>query len=206
MAEVAYSLRGLIDAAATEEHVNLSERAARQYFAMGLLSPGRGGSAHIPQYGEDHLLRLRLIIRLAAQYVPTKDMQRFLERLPSASQRLLLERVPLVRLPTEGDAQMYLDRLASGLRLHPDPTLAEPSDDPAKRPRPVVVLPKRAERNAAQAMPASQLERTDWARVKIDPDVELLVRLQPGRDPQRLLEALTQAVRAALIKEREGAS
>ncbi|MGH2345627.1 MAG: MerR family transcriptional regulator [Chloroflexota bacterium] len=205
MAEVAYSLRALIDAAAAEEHVNLSERAARQYFALGLLPAGRGGSAHMPQFGEDHLLRLRLIIRLAAQYVPTRDMQRLLERLPTASQRLLLERVPLVRLPTEGDAQVYLDRLTAGLRLHPDAAAPEPRDDPAKRPRPVVVLPKRAERAAGSA-PAGQVERTDWARVHVDPDVELLVRLYPGQDPRRLLDSLAQAVRAALKKEREGAS
>src|SRR5258708_583614 len=116
MAEVAYSLRALIDAAATEERVSLSERAVRQYVAQGLLPSGRGGSAHIPQYGEEHLLRLRMIIRLAAQYVPARDMQRFLDRLPAASQRALLERDPLVRLPTEGDAQAYLDRLTTGIR------------------------------------------------------------------------------------------
>ena len=205
MAEVAYSLRALIDAAATDEHVNVSERAVRQYVAQGLLPSGRGGSAHIPQYGEEHLLRLRMIIRLAAQYVPARDMQRFLDRLPSASQRTLLERDPLIRLPTEGDAQAYLDRLTTGVRLQPDSTPANPPDDPAKRPRPVVVLPRRTERAAAPA-PTVKSERSDWARVPIDSDVELLVRLYPGQDPQRLLDSLTQAVRIALKKEREGGS
>jgi DNA-binding transcriptional MerR regulator len=205
MAEVAYSLRALIDAAATEERVNLSERAVRQYVAQGLLPSGRGGSAHIPQYGEEHLLRLRMIVRLAAQYVPARDMRRFLDRLPAASQRMLLERDPLVRLPTEGDAQAYLDRLTTGIRMQAESTSANPPDDPAKRPRPVVILPRRAERAAAPVQSAKP-ERTDWARLSIDPDVEVLVRLAPGKDPQRLLDSLTEAVRAALKKEREGGS
>jgi DNA-binding transcriptional MerR regulator len=206
MAEVAYSLRALIDAAAAEERVNLSERAVRQYVAQGLLPSGRGGSAHIPQYGEEHLLRLRMIVRLAAQYVPARDMQRFLDRLPAASQRMLLERDPLVRLPTEGDAQAYLDRLTTGIRMQAESASANPPDDPAKRPRPVIVLPRRAERAAAAPGQTAKPERTDWARLSIDPDVELLVRLAPGKDPQRLLDSLTQAVRAALKKEREGGS
>jgi DNA-binding transcriptional MerR regulator len=206
MAEVAYSLRALIDAAAAEERVNLSERAVRQYVAQGLLPSGRGGSALIPQYGEEHLLRLRMIVRLAAQYVPARDMQRFLDRLPAASQRMLLERDPLVRLPTEGDAQAYLDRLTTGIRMQTESSSANPPDDPAKRHRPVVILPRRAERAAAPPVQSAKPERTDWARLSIDPDVELLVRLAPGKDPQRLLDSLTQAVRAALKKEREGGS
>lgn len=201
MAEVAYSLRALIDAAAAEEGVNLSERAARQYFAQGLMPPSRD-TASGPRYGEEHLTRLRLIIRLAAQYVPARDMQRFLERLPAAGQRALLERAPLARAPSEGDTQAYLRRLTAGLRLYPGGgAVAAVPDDPAKRQRPVVVLPKRAER--AASAPAPGAERSDWARLSIDPDVDLLVRLHPGKDPRRLLDALAAAVQSALREERE---
>ncbi|HVA89408.1 MAG TPA: MerR family transcriptional regulator [Chloroflexota bacterium] len=205
MPEVGYSLGALIDAAAAAEGVRLSDRAARQYFAQGLLPPPRGAHANT-LYGEDHLLRLRLIIRLAAQYVPARDMLGFLDRLPTASQRAVLDRVPVARLPAEGDAQAYLQRLTAGLRLHQDAgTTATVPDDPAKRQRPVVVLPKQRPDKAAST-PPPRVDRSDWTRVNIDPDVELLVRLYPGRDPQRMLDAITEAVRAALRKEREGSS
>jgi DNA-binding transcriptional MerR regulator len=195
----------LIDAAAMAEGVRLSERAARQYFAQGLMPPPRGVHANT-LYGEDHLLRLRLIIRLAAQYVPARDMLGFLERLPLASQRAVLDRVPLARLPSEGDAQAYLQRLTAGLRLHQDGgTTSSVPDDPAKRQRPVVVLPRQRPEKAAP-VPMPRVDRSDWARVSIDPDVELLVRLYPGRDPRRMLEALSEAVRTTLRKEREGSS
>ncbi|HXT38198.1 MAG TPA: MerR family transcriptional regulator [Chloroflexota bacterium] len=205
MAEVGYSLGALIDAAAAAEGVRLSERAARQYFAQGLLPPARGVHAN-SLYGEDHLLRLRLIIRLAAQYVPARDMLGFLDRLPTASQRAVLDRGPIARLPAEGDAQAYLQRLTAGLRMHQEGgTAAAVPDDPAKRQRPVVVLPKQRPDKVVPSAPP-KIERSDWARVSVDPDVELLVRLFPGRDPQRLLDAMTEAVRAALRKEREGSS
>jgi hypothetical protein len=68
----------------------------------------------------------------------------------------------------------------------------------------VVVLPKRAERAAPAPAQVVKSERSDWARLSIDLDVELLIRLHPGKDPQRLLDSLTQAVRAVLKREREG--
>ncbi|MGH2410015.1 MAG: hypothetical protein ACRDGS_06535, partial [Chloroflexota bacterium] len=69
----------------------------------------------------------------------------------------------------------------------------------------VVVLPRQRPEKAAP-VPPPRVDRSDWARVSVDPDVELLVRLYPGRDPQRLLDAMSEAVRAALRKEREGSS
>ncbi len=202
MAEPGYSLRDLIAAASTAENMPLNERTTRQYIDEGLLPPPRvrqaGGG-----YGEDHLLRLRMVMRLSAQYVPVRDIQRFVERLPAAGLRALLDRSPVARSPSEGDAQTYLQRLSDGVRMQVlGHALQQDQDVPTPRQVPAVVLPKRS---ARPAVSEGQAERSEWVRIAVDPDVELHVRLRPDLNQRRVLERLTQAVRAVLRDEGEGA-
>jgi hypothetical protein len=58
----------------------------------------------------------------------------------------------------------------------------------------------------AAARPATEPAYTEWLRVVVDPDVELLVRWRPGVGQQQLVERLAAALREALAGERASES
>lgn len=193
MAEATYNLRALVAAALAAEGTAVSEQAARQY-VQECLPPGGTGMS---PYGEEHLLRLRMAIRLAAQYVPLREIARFLDRLPTPALRIVLERAPQARAPSEGDVVAYLERLLRGV----PPAALMARDGPAPRtpahaPAVAVARPRRA-----VARTEGQAAYSEWLRVSIDADVELLVRWRPGGERERLVERLAVVLREALAAE-----
>src|SRR5436853_4256848 len=64
-------------------------RTVRFYIAEGLL-PGPGARGRAAAYGEEHLLRLRLIRRLAERHVPLAEMRARFAHLPLEDVRALL--------------------------------------------------------------------------------------------------------------------
>jgi DNA-binding transcriptional MerR regulator len=71
-------------------HGGVPVRTVRYYIAEGLL-PGPGARGKGAAYGQEHLLRLRLIRRLAAQRVPLAEMRDRLARLSYDDVRALLD-------------------------------------------------------------------------------------------------------------------
>src|SRR5579859_6924312 len=71
------------------QRVGVSARTVRFYIAEGLLTgPGSRGKA--AAYGDEHLLRLRLIRRLTDRRVPLSDVRDLLARLSNEEARELL--------------------------------------------------------------------------------------------------------------------
>jgi hypothetical protein len=197
MAEIAYNLRSLIGAAREAEGTALGEHTARQYVAECLPPPTANMAA---PYGEEHLLRLRLAIRLAAQYVPVREIARYLDRLSLPATRILLDRPPVPRSPAEGDVQAYLERLSRSIPS--SALLPINSHGMSAQPRPPTAVQPRPKRNAAR--PVAEPEYSEWLRVVVDADVELLVRWRAGGGGQRLAERLAAAVREALAAGGDG--
>lgn len=213
VAAISYSMQDLIVLVTAAEGVTLNERTVRQYMADGLLPAPAARGGTMP-YGEEHLLHLRLVARLAAQYVPARELQRFVGRLSPESVRALVDRPMPARLPSEGDAQAYLGRLSCGL---PSPLLAQglftgaltasgraSNVSPLPRgigPAPGKNAPAR-ERAPREAAPSGQVTRSPWLRVTIEPDVEISIRAN-GHDQKRLVDALVSAVLVVLARERD---
>jgi DNA-binding transcriptional MerR regulator len=206
MAEITYSLKDLVSLAANAENMPLSERLARQYITDGLISAPRakgGGMA----YGPEHVLQLRLVMRLAAQYVQARDIQKFVGRLPLEGLHALVDRPLPPRSPSEGDANAYLTRLSR--TLPPaliTQTLFRDSILPAARsaavtPRPRGIIPSESSVPEAEAR-KPRVERSSWLRATVDTDVEVHVRVQPGANSKRLVDALVAAIQDVLATER----
>ena len=201
MAEQGYTFEDLIAAAGSAEGVDLSERTTNQYIAEGLLPQPRV-SRNSAIYTEEHLLLLRLTVRLAAQYVPLKDIARCLDRLNPAQVRALLVRQSLPRLPSEGDAQAYLHRL---LRSLPQSLVANQTSGVLD-----AYLPKKAKEVArtisivptpapsTPLLPQAPAERSDWVRITVHPDVEVMVRAKSSAASRQTLDHIVEAIQAAL--------
>jgi DNA-binding transcriptional MerR regulator len=214
--EVTYNLADLISQLATLEGVSLNERVVRQYLADGLLpAPGQRGGAK--PYGEDHLVHLRLVARLSSQYVPPREIQRFVGRLSPEGMKSLVDRPLPSRLPSEGDAQAYLNRLSRSLpsmlisqalftgAIQTPPRTAAATPRPrGVSPAPAADTPTKELVQAATPKTAPRAMRSPWIRVTVDPDVEISVRAN-GHDQKRLVDALIAAVQDVLANER-GAS
>jgi DNA-binding transcriptional MerR regulator len=71
------------------EQVDVPVRTIRYYIAEGLL-PGPEGRGKATTYGEEHLLRLRLIRLLSNQRMPLAEMYHLLNQLPLTEIRTLL--------------------------------------------------------------------------------------------------------------------
>jgi DNA-binding transcriptional MerR regulator len=207
MAEIAYSLRDLVALASAAEGLPLSERVARQYIAEGLVPSAKATGGSKP-YAEEHLLQLRLVMRLATQYVPLREIQRFVDRLPAEGIRSLVDRPLPARSPSEGDAQAYLTRLSRTLR----PALARqalftgeivtPSQPPTVTPRPRGLPHPKPLPSTAAAQGSAGVARSSWTRLVVDADVELHLRTGHDAGHQRLMDALVAAVQEVLATER----
>jgi DNA-binding transcriptional MerR regulator len=95
--------------------IDIPVRTIRYYIAENLL-PGPDGRGKAASYGEEHLLKLRLIRRLAERHVPLAEMQSLLPRLSLDEVRVLLEEEDrrareLEQSAQEASAKDYLGKL-----------------------------------------------------------------------------------------------
>src|SRR5438876_4354488 len=95
-------------------------RTVRFYVAEGLL-PGPGARGRAAAYGEEHLLRLRLIRRLAERHVPLAEIRARLAYLSLDEMRALLaeEDRRAVILATAAGAEAASDYVGALLRREP---------------------------------------------------------------------------------------
>jgi DNA-binding transcriptional MerR regulator len=201
-ATLRYSLTDLAGVA------GVTPRTVRFYLSQGLLpSPGATGPG--VKYGEEHLDRLRLIRRLQREHLPLADIRHRLAGLDGGQVAALAAQVLDASEPTPppaapGDTAIaYVRRL-----LQPDRPVARamsasivgsapfaPSIQ-ARIPPPVETRPQ-----PPPAARRSQIERSQWERHSLGPDVELHVRRPLSRPMSKKVDRLISIARELLEED-----
>jgi DNA-binding transcriptional MerR regulator len=169
--------------------VGVPVRTLRFYIAEKLL-PGPSSRGRGASYGRDHLLRLRLIRRLAERRVPIAEIRDTLTRLSTPDVESLLqsedrraaalERTSPATSPRDYVAQLLTRSFQA--RPPPGPPPAPPPPAPGAA----------GERRDAAPPPAPAPDASVWQRTELAPGVELHVR-QDAAAPQRRLIARLRA-------------
>ncbi|HEU5367072.1 MAG TPA: MerR family transcriptional regulator [Ktedonobacterales bacterium] len=184
------------------ERAETSVRTIRFYIAEGLLSgPGARGKA--ASYSGDHLLRLRLIRRLAEQRVPLAEMRAMLARLsPEEAQALLAEeeeramqREQAAQAPSPKEYLATLLQQAREARQPPASQMKAAPASPASS-----IPPARLYQRPVNALPSQPADV--WQRWELAPGVELHVKADVADQQRRLIERLLWAAGAPDQKPR----
>jgi len=167
-----------IDILELSDKTRVSPRTIRYYIQQGLLPAPetRGPGAH---YGPEYIDRLKLIRRLQQEHLPLSEIRKRIEKLQPAEIKRILESQPQSRSDSASD---YVKRvLREGAASYASPARAL-SVPPANLPR---------DQNA----PPNQIQRSQWDRFTLAPDVELHVRRPVSREDNRRIERLLEAAR-----------
>jgi Ca-activated chloride channel family protein len=174
------------------ERTGLSVRTIRYYLAQGLIpSPGaRGKSA---TYGEEHILRLRLVQRLVDQYVPLTEIKARLARLSLDEVRALLQEAEQRQARLEQAAQddssgEYVSMLLREERpIWRSAEAFSLADEQELR-----LAPFSARQRRLMARPSGGVSGERWQRWQLAPGVELHVSDQAMATFHALVERLLQ--------------
>jgi DNA-binding transcriptional MerR regulator len=181
-----YTLTNLADLA------GVTPRTIRYYLAQGLL-PGVGASGPGSKYDDSHLARLRLIKRLQAEHQPLAEIRRRLETLddnaitaiaaeaaPEPPSDSALDYIRRVTAPARRSRALYLREAAAPLAATQPSPSPEPSQGNAAPPR---------------------LERSQWERVDLAPDIELHIRRPLPRSTAKRVDRLIEIARDLLEED-----
>ena len=207
-----YSLPELADLA------GVTPRTVRYYLAQGLL-PAVGQSGPGSKYDTGHLLRLRLIRRLQGEHLPLAEIRRRLEGLGDADIRELAAAEGPAAPPDS--ALDYLRTVLDGSRavVRPQRSISAP---PALMSAPAATtaavhrlevaepVPSHASASASSPIAAggsddtapTPVERSQWERIALTPDVELHIRRPLTRAQQKGIDRLVTIARELLEEER----
>lgn len=168
-------------------------RTVRFYIAEGLL-PGPGSRGKAATYGEDHLLRLRLIRRMSERRVPLAEMRDLLDRLSLDEARALLaeedkQAAVLQQAEQAPSPKEYVAELLNQARAARHQSTAEPRAPYSPSPPAIPQSPK------PMLSGPSQQRVEVWQRWELAPGVELHVRADVVDTVQALIERLMRAAR-----------
>ena len=171
--EPRYSLTELADLA------SVTPRTIRYYISQGLLR-GPATSGPGAKYDDVDLARLRLIKRLQAEHQPLADIRTQLEALGDDAILQLRDETP----PPDS-ALDYIRRITSPPRA------------------PFAAAPPAAALSMAPLAPAPdvRLERSQWERVDLAPDIELHIRRPLARATAKRLDRLIAIARDLLEED-----
>lgn len=175
--EPRYSIDELADLA------GVTVRTVRYYVSQGLLSvdvtPGPG-----PKYDDGHLARLRLVRRLQRDHLPLAEIRRRLDDLPDDEIERLVEAEP--EAPPDS-ALDYIRRATAPVRAAERPALYRMTPTPQPPPA------------APPAAPSEhRMERSQWERVELAPDIELHIRRPLPRATGKQVDRLIVIARELL--------
>jgi DNA-binding transcriptional MerR regulator len=174
---VFYTIHELAEAA------GVSPRTIRYYTAEGLL-PASDTRGKYVLYTEDHLLRLRLVLRLKELHLPLSEIANRMEYLSTAQvQQLLDEDTHHDSTHHDNSAADYIAQVLAGQSARPAPPPARRK--PAPRPAP---------------HPATEPE--PWRRLKLAPDVELHYREPTSTHERERIARLETVARQIFTQER----
>jgi len=193
-----YSLTELADLA------GVTPRTVRYYIAQGLL-PAVGQSGPGSKYDDDHLARLRVIRRLQAEHLPLAEIRRRLDELGDADIRSLASADRPA--PPPDSALDYLQTVLGGPRRSRVRVAEDRADRYAPPPGMPAASVQRADStgglaSAAPAPASPAMERSQWERIVLAPDIELHVRRPLTRAHQKGVDRLVTIARELLEEER----
>lgn len=178
-------------------------RTVRYYIAEGLL-PGPSARGKGASYGEDHLLRLRLIRLLVELRVPLSNIRQRLVGLSADETHALIDeetqrRTALARISEAPSPKTYIGALLERARAHRSPaasavsaSLRAPNLDPSTAP------PLQQRESVPDGSPGSQT----WRRQELAPGIELHVRSDVERDQPELIRNLLSVAAAHAARSR----
>lgn len=176
---------------------DVTPRTVRFYVAQGLL-PAPLGAGLGARYDEDHLRRLRLIRRLQGEHLPLAEIRKRLATMTAVEIEAIVESDPE---PAPDSALDYLDHLLGDRAVREvQPSLLMRSVAPAQvwnAPPP----PTPAASPPAPSEPPQAIDRSQWDRIQLDPDVELHVRRPLSRIQNKRVERLVELARQILQED-----
>jgi DNA-binding transcriptional MerR regulator len=184
-AEAVYTIGELADLA------GVTPRTVRYYISQGLL-PATGAPGPGTKYDDGHLARLRLIKRLQGEHQPLAEIRGHLTSLDDAA---VLAIVSEPAPPPSDSALDYIRRVAAP----PAPSRAvymreAPAPPPAAQPS---LAPKPHQ----PATPSPRLDRSQWERVDLAPDIELHIRRPLPRSTAKRVDRLIEIARDLLEED-----
>ena len=184
-----YSLAELADLA------GVTPRTVRYYLASGLL-PGVGQPGPGAKYGDDHLDRLRVVRRLQREHLPLAEIRRRLADLDETTIHDLAHPDP-VDLPT--DTALEYVRSLLGPRSISAPVPPPATSAPSRSQRALIPAP---EPLGDEPSPTTMtIERSQWERVVLAPDVELHLRRPSSRTQNKRIDRLIAIARELLEED-----
>ncbi len=166
------------------EQAGVTVRTIRFYITEGLLT-GPGGRGKAASYGEDHLLRLKLIRLLSDQHTPLAEIRALLAPLSLVEIRALLTEqeqhvVEQMRAQQAPTPKTYIESLLKQARQVKEQR-EEPYPDALQAPAPSPIPP------APSSPEFGETEESSWLRWVVAPGLELHVQSHLRARYQRLM-------------------
>lgn len=184
------------------EQAKTPVRTVRYYIAERML-PGPGSRGKGATYTEEHLLRLRLIRRLAERHAPLAEIREVMARVTGAEVRALLAEEDaraqeLNRATQAVSPRAYisalLDQARAPGRTQKPPASAQPQPPQQPTRQPQVHAFKMPP--PAPTTPALPTEQTSaWRRVELAPGVELHIQADAEERSRSLIERVLKVTR-----------
>lgn len=203
--EPRYSLTELADLA------GVTPRTVRYYISQGLL-PGPGQAGPGAKYDDTDLARLRLIKRLQREHQPLAEIRRHFEGLADQAILALAEETP--PQPPTDSALDYIRRITAPRHAAREtaPRLYRSMEAPDDVPAPAMlraVTSVEADPHAPTAPAAPdpepstdvRLERSQWERIDLAPDIELHIRRPLARSTAKRVDRLISIARDLLEED-----
>lgn len=187
-AEPRYTLTELADLA------NVSPRTIRYYISQGLL-PGPGTVGPGAKYDDTDLARLRVVKRLQLDHLPLAEIRgrladmdddevAQLDQAPPPPVDSALDYLRRIRAPHPIAERPAMYRMSKLLPTEPEPQPAAAAPAPAPAPAPDI-----------------RLERSQWDRIELAPDIELHIRRPLARSTAKRVDRLISIARDLLEED-----
>lgn len=186
-----YTLTDLADLA------GVTPRTVRYYLSQGLL-PSLRTAGPGPKYDDGHLARLRVIRRLQREHQPLAAIRRQLEALEDEQ---ILELAEPATLEPGDSALDYIRRVLSphtGAREQAVAYMMTPRT-PASATAPLA--PTAPAVPVADVPSEPRIERSQWERVAVGPDVEIHIRRPLARATAKRVDRLLSIARELLEED-----
>jgi DNA-binding transcriptional MerR regulator len=178
----------------------VTPRTVRYYITQGLI-PAPGSAGPGPKYTDADLARLRTIKRLQREHQPLAEIRAQLAKLDDATILVLAEAT--APEPPQESALDYIRRVTGGHRVaeRPASLLKRIESAPYAAKAEPTFAPTAPAAPALESPAEPRLERSQWERIEVAPDVELHVRRPLARQTARRVDRIISIARDLLEEE-----